>query len=491
MKVLMRITIRQLFSILLFGALFLMTLRPVIDPDFWWHLRTGQLILATHTIPHTDPFSFTKFGSPWITHEWLSEILIAGIFRIGSYGLLIICFSLIIAASFFFVYLRCPAQTRPYIAGFALLLGAIATAPTWGVRPQMVSLLFTSLLLYFLFKYRSTERIFFLFPIPIITLVWVNMHAGFLLGLGIIAIFIFGILIELFLSSLFHINAFGIPPIRRIVTLCVLQGVCLLSTLINPNGIRILTYPFETLTSQAMQQFIQEWFSPDFHQLMWQPLALFYLALIGFGLIGKKSISPTNILLTLIFGYAALISARHVPLFIIVTIPVLAELAGSVLVINPAVKAQGKLMRIVAPTILLCTILAIGGRFIQVVNNQAATEADTFPAAAVNWIADNSPQGNIFNSYGWGGYLIWKLLPEYRTYIDGRADVYGDQFLYSFMNTYRAMPGWEETLDAENIGIVLVEPRSPLANSLLNSSAWHIAFQDRISVVYTRQSAAP
>ncbi len=106
-----------------------MTLRPIADPDFWWHLRTGQLISQTGSIPHSDPFSFTNNGKPWIAHEWLSELFFYGLYKIGGYAALILTFSTIITAAFLFAYLRCPPETRPYIAGFALLLGAIATAP--------------------------------------------------------------------------------------------------------------------------------------------------------------------------------------------------------------------------------------------------------------------------------------------------------------------------------------------------------------------------
>ncbi|TSA47964.1 MAG: hypothetical protein D4R46_00320, partial [Chloroflexi bacterium] len=143
----MRLTIRQVFFILLFLGLFLMTLRPIADPDFWWHLRTGQLIVQTHAIPHTDPFSFTNSGKPWVAHEWLSELLMYVLYRLGSYGLLIFVFSLIITGAFLLAYLRSPQESLPYVAGFTLLLGAIATAPTWGARPQMISLFISSLFL--------------------------------------------------------------------------------------------------------------------------------------------------------------------------------------------------------------------------------------------------------------------------------------------------------------------------------------------------------
>ena len=152
----MYLSTRRLFVLLLFIGLFAMTLRPVADPDFWWHLRSGQWIVETGAIPHTDPFSHTNLGKPWIAHEWLSEVIIYGLYRLGGLPLLIFTFGTVITIAFGLVYLRSPG--KPYIAGFALLLGALATAPTWGVRPQMFSLLLGSLFLYLLDRFQETNR---------------------------------------------------------------------------------------------------------------------------------------------------------------------------------------------------------------------------------------------------------------------------------------------------------------------------------------------
>jgi len=481
----MRLTVRHLFFALLFISLFLMTLRPITDPDFWWHLRTGQLIAETHVIPHTDPFSFTNTGRPWITHEWLSELIIYGLYYLGSYAALILVFSLLITTAFYLAYLRCPPSSKPYTAGFVLLLGALATAPTWGVRPQMVSLLLTSLVLFLLTRYWREDKIKYIIPLPFITLLWVNLHAGYLLGLVVIATYISGGLIEIFITEVIKKSNQSQTRMKSILVLCGVFGLCVLFTLANPNGAQIIVYPFQTLTSKAMQQFIQEWHSPDFHQLMWQPLAWFLLALVGFGLIGKKSLSPVNVLLTLIFGYAALLSARHVPLFAMVAIPVLAEEIDAVIKIRSDHETVSRIYNAAATSLLLLLSFVTVLRFTQVLNDQAKSESDTFPKAAVDWILENHPTGSMFNSYGWGGYLIWRLYPEYSVYIDGRADVYGDTFLNSYMSVYLAQPGWQQALQAYDVHFVLVEPGSNLANTLRQTPGWKIAFEDGVSIIFT------
>src|SRR5581483_7612348 len=145
----------RLFTLLLFVALLALSVRVIRDPDFWWHLRTGEYILENQTIPHTDPYAFTTQGKEWVTHEWLSEVAIYALYRLGGFTLLSLVFAGAITLAFFLVYLSSPG--RPYLAGFALLLGALATAPTWDVRPQMLSLLLMSVFLVLLDFYGAKD----------------------------------------------------------------------------------------------------------------------------------------------------------------------------------------------------------------------------------------------------------------------------------------------------------------------------------------------
>src|SRR5581483_8169077 len=174
----------RLFTAILFVALFTMSVREISDPDFWWHLRTGQYIVETGTIPHTDPFAFTAQGKEWVTHEWLSEVIIYALYRVGELALLTLVFAGIITLALGLVYWR--SVGRPYLAWFALLLGALATAPTWGVRPQMISLLLMSVFLVLLDFYGAKDDWRFLVPLPILTALWVNLHSGYALGLVVI-----------------------------------------------------------------------------------------------------------------------------------------------------------------------------------------------------------------------------------------------------------------------------------------------------------------
>src|SRR6266550_3201993 len=133
---------RRIFVAVLVIGLLALAARGVSDPDVWWHLRTGQLIIQNHQVPHSDPYSFTRAGQPWINHEWLSQVAIYGMHWLAGWGGLIVGFAAIIAVSSLLVYLRSPG--RPYVAGVFTVWGAVASAPIWGVRPQMISLLLAS-----------------------------------------------------------------------------------------------------------------------------------------------------------------------------------------------------------------------------------------------------------------------------------------------------------------------------------------------------------
>jgi hypothetical protein len=203
-------------------------------------------------------------------------------------------------------------------------------------------------------------------------------------------------------------------------------------------------------------------------------------------MLNKKYISTTNILLTIGFGYAALISMRNIPFFALAAIPVLAEQIGSLINIHSTVYAPGRLFRLFVPILLVGILLITCLRFIQVVQEQPRTEAENFPKTAVDWLQNNAPAGNLFNSYNWGGYLIWRLFPQYRVYIDGRADVYGDAFIVDYLSIYNAEPGWEDKLNTQDIQTVLVESDAPLAIALRQSPAWHVSFSDKQSTIFIK-----
>lgn len=493
------LTTSRLFTAILFVALFTMTVREISDPDFWWHLRAGQYMAESRVIPHTDPFTFTAQGKEWVTHEWLAEVLFYAGFRAGSFALLTLVFSGVITLALALAYAR--SAGRPFIAGFAVLLGALATAPTWGVRPQMLSFLLLSVFLYLLDAYTRRRDWKWLAPLPLLMLLWANLHSGYAVGILAIGAYFAAAVIEKWIGSYRRGRGAAadtlpppadntrapLPPPLPITALGAVLLASLLAVLLNPNGARLYTYPFETLTSPAMQRYIQEWFAPDLHQVEWLPFALLLVGTLAAALIARARVSLAEALLLFVLGLAALRSARNVPLFALVAVPVLAAQVAALLPLLASKASAPRALRAVNLIVLGLVVVVAAVRIAAVLGNQTNVERGRFPAAAVEWMQAHHPPANLYNSYGWGGYVIAKLYPELPAYIDGRADVHGDAFIERFLEIYRAEPGWREKLAQDGVRTVLLEPDAPLARALGEEADWTPVFADAESVVFVQK----
>ena len=258
-------TTRRLFEALFAIALLVIAVRHTTDPDLWWHLRTGEYILA-NGIPRTDVFSFTVPDHRWVTHEWLTQVFMWLVFQAGGLTALMLVFALITALAFWLVYRRCSG--RPYLAAFVVLLAAFAAAITWGARPQMFNLLLLGLFLSIVEGVRGgvlSERAFWW--LPPLTALWANLHSGYLLGVVLLAVYVVG-------ESVPRWQAGG-PGLSRAAwrRLLLVTPLSFLAAVLNPNGYHLWIYPFETLGSGAMQSYIVEWRPPDLHVPIFWPFA--------------------------------------------------------------------------------------------------------------------------------------------------------------------------------------------------------------------------
>jgi len=480
------LTTKRTFLAVVFLGILALSARSVSDPDVWWHLKTGQLIAQTRTVPHTDSFSFTRAGYPWVAHEWLTELFIYGVYRISGWGGLIVVFALMVSTAFFLVYLR--SAPDPYSSGVIVLLGAWATAPVWGVRPQVVSLLFTSL--WFLILERSERNLRLLWWTLPLTVLWVNLHAGFALGLALLLIFLVAEFLEQFTSSRPSNSA-------RLRALAITFLVDLLLVPLNPNGARMYLYPVETLRSNAMPKYIAEWASPNFHHAEYIPFLLLLLATMASLAWSQLRVRPRDVLLLTVSTFTALSSIRLIPFFVLVAVPILSWPLERR---NSSARPQSwpqtpDTSRVPLPyagllnaLILFALAGFVGYQINMVVRRQPQVEAQRFPVGAVAYLQAHPASGPLFNLYDWGGYLIWKLNPQTPVFIDGRADLYGEFLMRQFADTYGLKGIWQETLQTWRIRTVLVNPDSALAVALRNAPDWEVGYSDSQAIVFERSA---
>jgi len=475
------LTSKRTFLAVVFLGILALSARSVSDPDVWWHLKTGQMIAQTRTVPHTDSFSFTRAGAPWVAHEWLTELFIYGTYRIGGWGGLIVVFALMVSAAFFLVYLR--SAPDPYSSGLIVLLGAWATAPVWGVRPQVVSLLLTSL--WFLIVERSEQNLRLLWWTLPLTVLWVNLHAGFALGLALLLLFLAGEFLEQVASSRPSNHA-------RLRALAITFVFDLLLVPLNPNVARMYFYPVDTLRSKAMQNYIAEWASPNFHHAEYIPFLLLLLTTTAILAWSRFRVRPRDILLLMVSTFAALSSIRMIPFYVLVAVPVLSR---PVELWAPSQRSQRRLRAARVPLpyagvlnalILFALIGFVGFQIKNVVQRQPEVEAQHFPVGAVAYLQAHAPSGPLFNLYDWGGYLIWRLNPQTPVFIDGRADLYGESLMRQFAETYGLKGGWQESLQTWRIKTILLNPDSALAVALRNAPGWQVGYSDSQAIVLER-----
>lgn len=481
-------SIRRLFEGLFFVALFVMGVRATLDADMWWHLRTGEYILQ-HGIPRLDVFSFTVTEHAWITHEWLSQVVMWLVYQVGGFTGLILGTAVLVMLTFGLVYGACAG--RPYLAAFVVLVAAITSAIVWGARPQMFNLLFTAVFVFQVERVKDRQLpLWTWWLLPLFMLFWANFHSGYLLGVVLLGTYVVGEAAQQWRQKMDE-RTLPWPAIRRLFVITVF---CFLIAALNPNGPELWIYPFYTLGSSAMQAYIQEWHSPDFHlTFFWPFAAMLALGVLSF-VFSQRWVTFTDLLLFLGTGAAGLLSARHIPLFALVATPIIARHGLSALVgtaVYPILSGDVKepqptrLMATLNVIVLVVAIVgALGWTANQVAENETAVAAQ-YPAAAVDFLQANGlAQERGYNSYNWGGYLIWRGLP---VFVDGRADVYGDDFLFYYRQAFDAGPQWRAPLDDFAVTYVLMERDSPLLTVLAASGDWQQVYQDELAQIYVRK----
>ncbi len=467
--------------LLLIGLTFLFA---QTDPDYWWHARTGQLILATGQLPRTDPFSFTSLGKPWVTHEWLTEVLFAALADRWGYIANVAACGLIGALVALAVHATCRLRGLGPQAATLLTLWAYAIIlPLANVRPQLVTILFLAVVALVLTAYHGGARRP-LWLLPPLFVLWVNLHGGYVIGLVLLGLTVVG---EALAARLGHPHA----PLRPLLLTALLCG---LATLVSPLGLAALRYPFTYAgTGNASQRFIAEWQSPDFHNAAFYPLAASLLVGLLLGVAGRRG-CPTELLWAGLFGALALQSIRHAPLYAVVVLPLLGDRLAALAPAWPPFAARWRdPLRLALPVggwlIVVVALLALvgGGASLPLQTGQAP-RADGYPSGAVAYLrAHPELRGNLFNTYSWGGYLIAELYPARLVSSDGRADVHGDALVTRHRDAERLAPDWRDTLDEWQIGIVLVARDSPLAVALRDDPAWQERYSGDVERLFVRR----
>ena len=434
------------------------------DPDWWWHLRIGQDIWAAKAIPTVDTYSFTRAGQPFIAHEWLFEVLTYLGLQAFGYGGLVLGMALLVTATYtvHYLLLRAVGAGR-VLSGLLVAWTLVLSFMAITLRPHLFTLLFLSIELWCLYLYRGGQRRF-IWLLPPLTILWVNLHGAWIMGLGTLALFIVGE----WLNGRIHKEPI---PLRH--ALIALVGM-LAAAVVNPEGPGLLLYPLSFIGGgSATMRYIQEWQPPSFREAMGLAFGLSVLLLAVLGL-RRPRIDYTFVLWTLAFGYLGFSAMRHVPLYALVVMPIIAQQLPAAWRGRERPYRENALSAVANWFLLLVVVGTMGVIVFRNPLAQVGREPNltNYPVQALAYLRAH-PQGNVLNEDGWGGYLITNL-PERPVFIDSRVDFYGRDFLEEYITVTRVRPGWRDVLGRYDIAYILLAPDAQLIAVLRDDPTWRV-----------------
>jgi hypothetical protein len=475
------------------------------DGDTGWHIRTGDWIVANHLVPTHDVFSFSKPGGIWFAWEWLSDVIFAGLNHLGGLRAVVLFSLLLLSVTFTLLFRLVLRHSNPVTGIVITMVAAAASSVHWLARPHLFTLLF--LVLFFLVLERAREGqtrtagIPYFVLLPLATVLWTNLHGGFLAGIVMLGVYGAGEVLKIACSP--H------PAERRPAALRAggyfgTALACLAASLVNPYGYRLHVHLWQYLRDPYASQHIMEFFSLSFHH----PAAIFFESLLLASAVSAFWYASqgrfTESLLLLLWGHAGLLAARNIPLFAIVAAPLVAAAVEAWLARLPHVEAAEWVRRaaarfnaMVAQTAVTDAlprwhvVSAAGLAMVAALlfapfpprHFRSEYDSKSYPAAAIE-VLRRDPSARVFSSDVWGDYLIWRLYPAGKVFVDGRSDFYGADFENKYVDVLNVKSDWEKILGRFGVDTILLPPSAPLSGALKENSRWRVVYDDGVALIF-------
>jgi hypothetical protein len=476
---------------------------PLIDGDVWWHIRAGEAVLRSGAVPKVDTWSIVGAGRPWTSQDWGANVLLAAGNSLGPWGqtALSLLFGAFAVLAFWILW-RAIATRVPEIGWLSrmvwLSVGLVLAGPVMGVRVQVLDLLMTAMVVWICWQYLADPRRRWLIGLPVVAAAWANLHAGWVLLFLIVGAVLVGEAIDRLLQR----DLIGPPPLAwaqlRDLALALVASAAAL--ILNPNGAALYSYPFYTVGITSLNRYVMEWFPATLDTLFGQLLAGFaVVAVLPTLVLGRRRLRTADALILLGLTVMAYQAIR----FLLIVGPIGGAIVAAVL--SP-ILAETRLGRWSAPGLarlsaplrggrgranaaiaLLLILLGVGVSFARVSpSTQAAEIARVLPAQAVSWLDQHEPGTRIFNRYEWGGY-IGQHRPQQLVFMDGRADVYGDDLLKMYVSIIGVHGDPQVLFDRYAIDYAVFPPDTPLADWFDASSHWQRVYADATAALWVHR----
>lgn len=462
-------------GVLLSAVILKYSIRGIDEPDIWWHLRNACTLLEQHIFLRTDIYSFTTAGSSWINFEWLSEtVYYLGFKAAGLQGLLMVYF-IVLVLIYAGVYYRCwragaDCKDAAVATLAAICLGGVSIGP----RMLLFGWLCITGLLLVLDRFKRTGR--GLWPLPLLFLLWINVHGSWVFGFVILGATVVAGLVE-GEWGLVVARRWSASELRELLLATLASAVALF---VNPFGYRLVLYPFDLLLrQQGVMQYIEEWQPLDFATFSGKLALVVIFVVLAAALFSRRRWALDDAMLTAFALWVALSHGRFMFFAGLIIAPILAP---DLRLFPPYDRELDK------PWLNGLIIAGVIGGMVYFFPSNTQLEAkvvEVYPRAALDFMQRQHINGRIFNSYGWGGYMEW-YTPEFKPVIDGRADIFVYNGVFNDFLNAMALNHPFETLDKYRIDYVLIQPQQPISYLLENSPQWQSIYADRVAVLFTR-----
>ena len=460
------------------------------DPGLGWHLRTPDFVLE-HGWPTADPFSGPKHGNYWLANQWLGDFpLWLGWKAAGLNGVVAVTIAfLLLGYRLLYGFLRADGLSWP-AAAFWTYAAAMASFNVWVARPNLITFLSVTIVARALALHHEgrlgPRRLLWLVPL---FLVWVNSHGGFVVGLVMIGL---AAGIE-WLVAFAHSEPSEQSAAKiRFRTLVGVGTACFLATFVNPYGWKVYPWVFSLLGDPYFMKLNQEWLSPDFHAAGSIRIAAFIIALPALFAVSRYRPKLTVLALSLFWLYLALKSQRYIPLWIVVTTPLLARAAAQIDWLNVRIARlkQDEFFRVRSGGWIGFIAIAIGLAVWAKFGKPVDHNKDIYPCESLRELVRLRQPGEVvLNHPDFGGFLTLHGWPDLLVWIDDRNEVFGRAWYESYLDLEKTTPGWEATLAAWNPDWVAVYAEQPLAYRLAERPAvWELVYRDPLVVLFRKRA---
>jgi len=458
-----------------------------MDGDTGWHIRTGEYILAHHTVPVADLFSFSKAGQPWFAWEWLTDVLYAVLFRVGGLKAIVL-FAGALIATFATLLLRYTIWrgANALLAALATLLAVGGSSMHFLARPHLATLLLlpASLWVIEVDRRNKTGWVWLLVPL---TALWTNLHGGFLVFLACLLLLVAGSAVEALLGRPRW------PAVRRYAMLFV---ACSAASFVNPYGAALHVHILDYLRSDWIRNLVQEFQAPTFRsegQLQFELLLVAGLVATGF-LLRRQRV--TEALWLLFLAHSSLTSVRHAPLYAAVAAPLIAsELSAWWKTVADASKKSSILYILqrvgedirpgfrwtsVWPAVVILGLVMVDAPL----KWPRDFPSEAFPVTMIHEHSDLLQSGRLLTTDQWGDYLIFSYYPRMKVFVDGRSDFYGESLGTQYLHLLQGSYDWQTILKRHAFEVALLPVEWPLAQILKLDPSWQVVQDDKRAILF-------